>query len=438
MSETTRDLLTRGIAAAKDGAKEEARFFLEWALRLDPPPAQCVKAWWWLSEISDDEVEQQDLVKRILVCDPVHPQARRKLALLEGRLEAEEIVDPENLVFSVPAAPESGRAQQFTCSRCGGRMTYTPDGESLTCEYCERQRALTGSSGRSGEVEKGDFIVALATAEGHGHPVAMRALSCEACGAHFVLSPETLSFACPYCASVYVVDQAQTRDLVPPKGVVPFSVTRRQAEQKAQAWLRSHQIDLSRQRLNLAGVYLPAWTFDVGGRVTWQEVMPDEDRAFSADWGVVEGSEAVNEDDLLVPATHTLPSVLARTAYDFHREHLVPYDPGYLADWPAEMYTISAADASLVARRQALRRAEDRTRRKRPGRDIQVSSSGMGIVAFRLVLVSVWLGRLTIQGRDHVVVVNGRTGVAGGEKPLGGIQKWLSRLLGLRREDGRR
>ena len=39
----TRDLLMGGIAAAKAKEAGEARFFLKWLLRLDPPPKTASK-----------------------------------------------------------------------------------------------------------------------------------------------------------------------------------------------------------------------------------------------------------------------------------------------------------------------------------------------------------------------------------------------------------
>ncbi len=50
MSETVRDRLVRGVAAARTGqpeAREEARLALEWVLRQpDADPDQLADAWW--------------------------------------------------------------------------------------------------------------------------------------------------------------------------------------------------------------------------------------------------------------------------------------------------------------------------------------------------------------------------------------------------------
>jgi hypothetical protein len=77
--------------------KTEARFYLEWLLRLDPPLLQRIDAWFWLSEVQTDEQAQRGYLEQILVMDPSEGRARRKLAILDGKLDPTEIVDPDQL-----------------------------------------------------------------------------------------------------------------------------------------------------------------------------------------------------------------------------------------------------------------------------------------------------------------------------------------------------
>ncbi len=124
MSDSVRDLLVRGIAAAKDGDRRAARRYLEWALRLNPTNEQYIKAWFWLSEISDDPDEKRKYLKYILSADPTHPEARRSLAILDGCLRPEEVIDPNRLAVATPDVPQPTGARQFVCPQCGGRMVY--------------------------------------------------------------------------------------------------------------------------------------------------------------------------------------------------------------------------------------------------------------------------------------------------------------------------
>lgn len=134
------------------------------------------------------------------------------------------------------------------------------------------------------------------------------------------------------------------------------------------------------------------------------------------------------EDDVLVPASNTLLQELAAAVGSFHLDRLVPYDPGYLADWPAETYDISVADASIKARAKARVLAAERF-----GKRIEDFGPGvarLSVMSFKLIIVPLWIVRYYHEERQYTILVNGQTGVVQGEEPSRGILGWLSRLAG--------
>src|SRR5512136_2805057 len=142
MSETARELLVRGVAAAKTGQardREEARFYLEWVLRSDDATSdQKASAWLWLSQIEDDTGKKRDCLENVLAWDPANTLARRGLAILDGRLKAEDIVDPNKPIepMKPDAAPQPSAVRRYVCPKCGGRMSYLAEQRSLVCDYC--------------------------------------------------------------------------------------------------------------------------------------------------------------------------------------------------------------------------------------------------------------------------------------------------------------
>src|SRR5512136_3250993 len=119
MSETARELLVRGVAAAKTGQardKEEARFYLEWVLRSgDGASDQKAAAWLWLSQIEDDPQKKRDCLEHVLAWDPANVAARRGLAILDGRLKAEDIFDPNQPIEPVKpdATPQPSAVRRY-------------------------------------------------------------------------------------------------------------------------------------------------------------------------------------------------------------------------------------------------------------------------------------------------------------------------------------
>jgi hypothetical protein len=425
MSDSVRDLLVRGIAAAKDGAKAEARRYLEWALRLDPTDEQRVMVWLWLSEVSDDPAEKREYLEQILASDPTHPEARRSLAILDGRLKPEEIIDPDRRAVAAPGAPQPAQARQFVCPQCGGSLVFNPQGR-LICEYCAQRQALPRPSAMGEGIEEQDFILTLARAVGHTKPVTARCLRCRACGASFVLPPETLSFACPYCTVAYAVEQAEVQELLPPAAIIPFTVSQAEAGRAVARWRKAEKLDASLRAAPLTGLYFPAWTFDVRCDISVER--QEQDRAA---WVVHVEKETFLENDVPVPASRALSEVLAEEVSHFTLAALTPYDPRYLAGWPAETYQVSLADASLVARQKTLARARQRLASRWDGlQGFEIGMHSLAVESFKLILLPLWIARYRGEGQPFTVIVNGQTGAVRSDRPEQGARKWLSRLMG--------
>ena len=104
MSDEARDLLVHGIAAARARDKEEARYYLEWVLRTDSDYDEQADAWYWLSTVADDPAEKRDALQNVLAIFPNYPEARRDLAVLDGRLSPSEIL-PETQRDIEPIVP---------------------------------------------------------------------------------------------------------------------------------------------------------------------------------------------------------------------------------------------------------------------------------------------------------------------------------------------
>lgn len=429
-----RALLRVGVSAAKEGDKDEAYYNLEWVLRSDSTDDQRSEAWVWLSEIYDDPVHKRICLEQSLAHQPLNPIARRGMAILDGRLQASEIIDPNQNQSQVnpSAQPREVESEQFQCPRCAARMNYTPDGKALLCEFCEYRQELDVPEARVqnefgfGGIEK-DFIAALATAKGHSQPVAMRSMQCMGCAIEFLLAPEVLSITCPYCDSVYVTEAAETHEILPPQALIPFSITENDVKRAMRTWFKQHNIE--RPRVSpIVGMYLPLWTFDIGGELRWKGYENRGD-----DWVPVTGSKHIFYDDILVPATKRLPKKLVKEIYHYDFEQLVAYDTRYLADWPAERYQLTLSDASLRARKQIvteIRRKPFKVTRGANIKDFSLNTNGMIVESYKLILVPLWMMHFKVEDTVYDVIINGQTGNVRGSRPQNVVGKLFSWLKG--------
>jgi DNA-directed RNA polymerase subunit RPC12/RpoP len=411
---------------------DEAHFYLESALLKEASDEEQAQAWLWLSEVYDDLAEKRECLSQALVIQPTSALARRGLAILDGRLNPDEIVDPNKLKPRPSEAPIDARATHFRCPRCSARLNYAPDGRTLICEFCSHRQTLSANGQADTTDETGfgleqDFIAALATARGHLQPVSMRQLRCEGCAIEFTLTPETLSVTCPYCESVYVTETAENREIVPPQALIPFLLNQDEARQALGKWFRRY--DIAPVHLSpIVGIYLPVWTFDVSGEIKWTGQEPQGDN-----WVPVSGNYYVLQDDYLVLACKRTSARLVKTLQDFDLGQLVEYDAGYLADWPAERYQLALADASLRARSGILKELRGHSTGLTGGRDIRdlrLNSHRMIVESFKQVLLPVWFAHYKHQETTYEVFINGQTGNVSGERDQRVVNKLISWLRG--------
>lgn len=442
MSDSVRDLLVRGVAAAKYNDKDEARYYLEWVLRRsDADPEQQAEAWLWLSQVRETPAERRECLENVLAIDPAHPLARRGLAILNGKLKPEEVIDPLQAPQPVAPTPTPGASdvRRYVCPKCGGKMTFASDRRALTCGYCGNKMWEYEAIKAGALVREQDFAATLPTARAHRWQLpTARTLTCQGCGATITLPPLQIAATCPFCGSAHIVTATEVNELIQPEGVLPFQFDAGTAARHIREWLERQRFrpgDLNEAAAidTPRGVYLPFWTFDIGGEVKWN-AMVLERQGDSSRWVPRTGNDLVYENDLLIPASHSLPAELLNDLIDFDTKALAPYSSDSLADWSAEVYRIAMADASLVARQRVLNQSKKQVRDRTLGgetvRDLGFSTAGIAIESYKLALLPVWVAGYRYKGQHYRVVVNGQTGTPAGQVPRSGLGKLMAGLFG--------
>jgi hypothetical protein len=435
-SDYAKELLRSGIIDAKTGSKDTARRYLDRAIYMAGSHDVLAEAWFWMSEVIDDPVEKRKALENCLSHDLHHTRARRSLAILDGKLKAGDVIDPDHL----PAAPDGLRetqADRFMCPKCGGRMAFSPDGATLVCDYCTSKNQMGSGSGTENEK---DFIVAMATMKGHGKPLQEQVFHCNGCGAEFILPPNQISANCAYCDSPYVVNLEKANDLIAPNSILPHAFDQKQATRLLIDWVEGNNIKPEKKVDLPRGIYLPMWTFDIGGEIDYTgEIVEDEDNPFTKRREKkvtrINDKYPVMVNDLALPASRKLSAVFMKLIPSYDLSSLKPYDPRYLASWLAEVYDVPMADASLDARSQAFNQIKKQMPYLLNNINIvRASSASMLVESFKLALLPVWMTELPFDGREHLVLINGQSGVVesdmpGHEEESGGLFNFLADLL---------
>jgi DNA-directed RNA polymerase subunit RPC12/RpoP len=402
MSDGAHDLLVRGIAAAKAGERAEARHYLEWALRQEPSSDEQLEAWLWLSDVAEVRDEARRWLEEVLANDPHNPRALRRLAVLDGRLLRGDMIDPDQPLPAPVPQDNPVDVERFACPTCGGPLAYAPDGEGLQCDHCGRRTTIAGGEPIIDPAVENDFVLALATARGHARPQASPTFACAACGARFLLAPETLALTCPYCDATYAVEAGDERMLIAPDTLVPLMVSAEEARASLEVWSRkTGGIGKSFVIDRLAAVYLPVWLFEMGGVIDWTAA-PGENR-WAMEAGPLSGTEPP-VSPIAVLAKSNPPPGQAESVENVSPDLFVSYDTKYLAAWPAESYSLSLADAALRARERSLDATATRLSAAARGLRPAVRSARMVVESFRLTLVPVWMADARV-GRAHLGLI---------------------------------
>jgi hypothetical protein len=277
--------------------------------------------------------------------------------------------------------------------------------------------------------------------KGHGKPLQEQVFHCNGCGAEFILPPKQISANCAYCDSPHVVSLEHTKDLLEPNSILPHAFDLKRATHLLIEWVEKNDIKPEKKVDLPRGIYLPLWTFDIGGMIEYtSEIVEyeEDDYRRGRERKVVRMTNQypVMVNDLPLPASRKLSAIFMRMIPGYDLSMLKAYDPRFLAGWLAEVYDVPMADASLDARSRAF----DAIKKELPHmlsnvNIVHTSSAGMLVESFKLALLPVWMTELPFDGREHLVLINGQSGEVESDLPgdednePGGLLSFLADLL---------
>ena len=337
----------------------------------------------------------------------------------------------------------------FVCTNCGAALAYDPASGRLRCATCGTANEIA----REGEVTEHSFAAFLEGGRGLAKlSEAALEVTCSACGATVEFEPPQVAGECPFCATRIVMQPKAADPLIAPGAVLPFGIDQRRSNELIRAWISGLWFAPSALQAlatldRVKGVYLPHWTFDAqtrtsyfgerGDRYTETEYVRDAQgrtvarQVQKVRWSSKSGAVSNAFDDLTIPATRAVNSerLAALTPWDFER--LVPYQPAYLAGFQAQRYQVSLPDAFTLAKQDMEPSIRATIRRDVGGDEQRIHSMNTRYyeVAFKHVLLPVWLGAYRFEGRVFQVCVNARTGEVQGERPYSWIKISLAVLV---------
>jgi len=156
--------------------------------------------------------------------------------------------------------------ETFICPNCGGTMKFGIKKQVFECSSCKTEHDLQALSDT---IKEHDFALYPEREKAATPFAGMAAAICQQCGMEVAFSESQFAATCPMCGSTQIATAKQHAG-VPPDGVIPFKIDKKDAQEKFKAWVKSRWFapDDFKKRYaegGLAGMFLPFWTYDADG-----------------------------------------------------------------------------------------------------------------------------------------------------------------------------
>ncbi len=344
----------------------------------------------------------------------------------------------------------------YKCPNCGSDMAFDSQTGFLRCASCGRTDNIENMKKNTGMKDGEDFhydaneedIKAANSAfdydyadsntddEPSNHSTfkehEAHEYHCNNCGAILITEANTTATTCSFCGAGVVLSDRLTGNLAPAK-VVPFTISKEQAQQAFIKWCRKGLLTprdfMTADRIkNITGLYVPFWLYDLNGRGEAEATCTRVRTYSDANWIYTETKyyHVYRKVDLNYSR---IPCDASRKMEDHMMDKLEPYQYNnlkdfnmpYLAGYIAEKYDFTDEDM-LPRIKQRVNTYVDNY--------ISSTINGYSSVMYRrkdinirkkkadYTLLPVWMVSYDYKQADHIFAMNGQTGKIVGKPPL--------------------
>lgn len=321
----------------------------------------------------------------------------------------------------------------FSCSRCGGKVTYDIDGRILRCEFCGTGFNIAGFD-TAGMTNVSSYQANV--------------FICTNCGAEVTTTESDAVSFCSYCGSQSVLFN-RTQNADKPQEMIPFRISRKKMHEifhTAMSGVRYLPKEYTDPKYidSMRGIYVPFYANSVAFPPNLP-VTVTKTTQLSSDREVVETFQtnftAMNDKaKYYTDASAAMDDAITEQILPFPDQDIQPFNPAYLAgfyadrsDVPPEKYIphIQEEAAKDVVRSLEGALGSSYSVKKDLSGNPEGYASGIPVIpsGYQRALFPVWF--LTRREKDRVsyVVANGATGKMYADLPVDEKKYWISTLI---------
>ena len=319
-------------------------------------------------------------------------------------------------------------AVAYQCPCCGAGLGFDPEKQKFACEFClsefdESELSNTGAAEAAQEQ----------AAAGEAYCEQMNLFTCPNCGAEVVADDNTVSDYCYYCHNP-VIHAGRLSGQLQPHKVVPFRITKSEAEEIFLKWCKSkHFLPRSfKSRAHaeqIQGVYYPFWVtdadadgatdFDATRVRTWRmgDYKYTETKVYK-----IERAGEIHFEDIVTCALSDADKKMLEGVLPYPSEELTDFAMPYLSGFLAKKRDIERDALSEEVRgrmhtytAELLRRTVTDGYTTLNPTDIKVNIKQSH---WEYALLPIWILTYTQKDQVYTFAINASTGKIYGELPV--------------------
>jgi uncharacterized Zn finger protein (UPF0148 family) len=255
---------------------------------------------------------------------------------------------------------------------------------------------------------------------------------CNNCGAVLITEANTSATTCSFCGAGVVLSDRLTGNLAPAK-VVPFTISKEQAQEAFKKWCKKGRLTpsdfMTADRIkNITGLYVPFWLYDMNGRGEVEATCTRVRTYSDANWIYTETKYYnvyrkvdLNYSRIPCDASRKMEDGMMDKLEPYQYNNLKDFNMPYLSGYIAEKYDFTDEDM-LPRIRQRVGSYVDNY--------ISSTINGYSSVMYHrkdintrkrqadYTLLPVWMVCYDYKKAEHIFAMNGQTGKIVGKPPL--------------------
>ncbi len=331
--------------------------------------------------------------------------------------------------------------KEITCNNCGAKLIFEPGTDNLKCEFCGAVNKI-----ETDETEKAEAVKELDyenfVNNNNSEKIKITTIKCDTCGAETTFDSDIITSICDFCGSPLISENTHTSEIISPKALLPFKITKKQAlelyQKKIQKlWFAPSKLKTKTgNTAKLSGVYIPFWTFDTHTRINYRGKRGDDyiEKTISDDgetissrrtkWTNVSGNINMYFNDIIVPASKSLPTDLIYDLDPWNLKELVPYNTKYLSGFKTETYQINLKKGFDTAKIKIEPDIRFKIRQDIGGdrQQIDFVNTEYSNTKFKHILMPVWISSYKYNDKIYRFIINAQTGKVKTERPWSKIK----------------